>query len=254
MSHAPTLSVIVVCKNPGPRLHAALASVWSQRGASTELIVIDGASSDGTRAWLESQRARIATLIAEPDRGVYDAMNKGVAAARGAWVLFLGADDRLAGDGVLAEAAAKLREIDASGGARAGVVGGEAAFADGRVYRYRPDANPVARNFVHHQAAFYRRSLFAEHGGFDPQMVVMGDYDFNARLHTRGVRFDPLPLRVATCGAGGLSDRGGWRGYREEIAVRHRHFSFARCLVWDALSVVRFFRKQIVRHTTRSHG
>ena len=241
MSHAPTISVIVVCKNPGPRLHAALASVWSQRAVAAELIVIDGGSTDGTRAWLETQRAQFATLISEPDRGVYDAMNKGIAAARGEWVLFLGADDRLAGDGVLAEAASWLKQSEA------GVAGGEAAFADGRVYRFRRELNPIARNFIHHQAAFYRRSLFAEHGAFDAALAVMGDYDFNARLYARGVRFQPIPLRVATCGTGGLSDRGGWRGYREEITVRHRHFSVLRCLIWDVASAVRFVRKKLLR-------
>lgn len=248
MSAAPLLSVIVVCKNPGPRLHAALASVWSQREVAAELIVIDGGSTDGTHAWLDSQRARIATLIAEPDGGVYDAMNKGVAAARGEWVLFLGADDRLAGDDVLAEAAGRLRAAEAV----IGVVGGEAAFADGRVYRFCHETNPAARNFIHHQAAFYRRSLFAGHGRFDPALAVMGDYDFNARLRARGVRFQPIPLRVAICGAGGLSDRGGWRGYREEIAVRHRHFSAARCLVWDAVSILRYLRKKSVRNFARN--
>lgn len=250
MSHVPPISVIIVCKNPGPRLHAALASVWSQRDASAELVVADGGSTDGSHEWLESQRQRIAMLIAGPDRGVYDAMNKGVAAARGEWLLFLGADDRLAGDSVLAEAAGALRQTDAG----IGVVGGEAAFADGRVYRFRSDANPAARNFIHHQAAFYRRSLFAEHGGFDTTLTVMGDYDFNALLWTRGVRFQPIPLRVAICGPGGLSDRGDWHGYREEIAVRHRHFSAARWLVWDALSVVRWLRKKVVRRTVHPHG
>ncbi len=241
MSAAPTLSVILVCKNPGRRLPAALASVWNQRNASAELIVVDGGSTDGTHAWLESHRTQIATLIAEPDRGVYDAMNKGVAAARGEWVLFLGADDRLAGEDVLAEAAGWLRQTEA------GVLGGEAAFADGRIYRFRRETNPVARNFIHHQAAFYRRGLFAEHGVFDPALAVMGDYDFNARLLARGVRFQPIPLRVATCGAGGLSDRGGWRGYREEITVRHRHFPALRCLIWDLGSVARWVRKKFVR-------
>ncbi|MDP3069237.1 MAG: glycosyltransferase family 2 protein [Opitutaceae bacterium] len=244
MSHAPNLSVIVACLNPGARLHAALASVWAQRGTALELIVVDGGSTDGTLAWLESRRAQIATLIAEPDRGVYDAMNKGVAAARGEWLYFLGADDRFADDGAAAAALAHAR------GTGAGVVAGEAAFADGRIYRFDAAASPLARNFVHHQAALYRRALFGDHGSFDPALAVMADYDFNLRLRQRGVRFAPIPVRLAICGTGGLSDRGAWRGYREEIAVRHRHGPAWRSLGWDALSVVRWVRKKIVRIAT----
>src|SRR6185312_9288122 len=78
-----SISVIVVCRNPGPRLRAALESVWNQRGTQAELVVVDGASTDGTREWLEQQRSRLGTLISENDSGVYEAMNKGLAAARG---------------------------------------------------------------------------------------------------------------------------------------------------------------------------
>ena len=61
------------------------------------------------------------------------------------------------------------------------------------------------------------------------------------------MRFKPLPLRIAACGVRGLSDAGRWRGYHEEIAVRHRYFPAWRCALWDALSVVRYVRKKIVR-------
>lgn len=243
---SPLISVIVVCRNPGERLRAALASIWSQQRESPELVVVDGASTDGTREWLETNRSRIATLISEPDRGVYDAMNKGIAAARGDWVLFLGADDLLAGDRVLAETAYWLRKTSA------GVVAGEAAYADGRVYRLAMPARVLARNFVHHQSSFYRRSLFAENGGFDPAFAIMGDYEFNLRLWRLHVVFRPLPLRVATCGTGGLSDAGRWAGYAEEIRVRHRHFASWRCWFWDALSVVRFLRKSVRRSSSRT--
>jgi glycosyltransferase involved in cell wall biosynthesis len=241
MSHAPALSVIVACKNPGDRLPTALASVWAQRDAALELIVVDGGSTDGTRAWLETKRTQIATLISEPDRGVYDAMNKGVAVARGEWVYFLGADDRIAGDTVMSTALTWTRQTES------GVVAGEAAFADGRVYRFTAEFSPLARNFVHHQAALYRRALFAENGAFDVMLAVMADYEFNLRLWKHRVRFRPIPLRLAECGPGGLSDRGDWRGYREEIAVRHRHFPAWRCAPWDALSAARWLRKKIVR-------
>jgi glycosyltransferase involved in cell wall biosynthesis len=240
MSAAPTLSVIVVCRNPGSRLAPALASVWEQRHVQPELIVIDGASTDGTAAWLDAHRSRFTTLISEPDGGVYDAMNKGVARARHDWIYFLGADDRLAGDMVLSETINWMKKTEA------GVVVGEAAFDDGRIYRLRSHVNPLARNFVHHQGAFYRRSLFEENGGFDPSLAVQADYEFNVRLWKGHVRFKPIPLRIAACGVGGISDGGSWRVYREEIVVRHRYFGFARCLAWDALSALRWVRKRLV--------
>ena len=214
MPASPLISVIVACRNPGARLRAALESVWDQQPAAPELVVVDGASTDGTRGWLEENRTRIATLVSEPDQGVYDAMNKGLAAARGEWVLFLGADDMLAGDSVLAEASHWL------GKTSAGVAAGEAVYADGRVYALPLRPRVVARNFVHHQAAFYRRTLFAENGGFDATLAIMGDYDLNLRLWKNRVAFRPLPLRIATCGTGGLSDAGRWAGYAEEIRVR----------------------------------
>lgn len=241
MSRAPVLSVIVVCKDPGPRLHAALASVWEQRDVALELIVIDGGSTDGSRGWLEAQRPRLAAFVSEPDDGVYFAMNKAIALARGDWLYFLGADDRLAGDTILSEAANWMRRSES------GVVAGEAAYDDGRIYKLRSRPNAIARNFVHHQAAFYRRSLFTENGAFDTSLRVMADYEFNLRLWKSRVRFKPLPLRIAACGTGGLSDGGGWRVYREEITVRHRYFPTARCWPWDVASVLRFLRKQIVR-------
>ncbi len=216
-----------------------------QRGASVELIVIDGASADGTREWLESQSAPDLHVVSEPDRGVYDAMNKGIAAARGTWLLFLGADDRLAGPKILASATVQLRTSLAE------VVVGEARFDDGRRYPFAATATAVQRNFVHHQAAFYRRDALVRHGCFDARLRVMADYDLNVRLLHAGARFEPLTLHIADCGGGGLSDAGSWIGYREEITVRHRHFPLSACWLWDLGSVVRYLRKKIVRSQAR---
>jgi len=82
----------------------------------------------------------------------------------------------------------------------------------------------------------------------------MADYDFNLRLWKNHVRFKPVPLRIARCGTRGLSDRGRWQGYREEIRVRHRHFAAWRCWFWDALSVLRFLRKKFILRFTPAHG
>ena len=232
MSAAPALSVILVCKNPGPRLHAALASVWAQLHLHPEIIVIDGGSTDGSREWLTAQRARLATLVSAPDAGIYHAMNQGIALATGAWILFLGADDRLVGDMVLSEALNWMNKTEA------GVAAGEVAYDDGRIYKLRSNVNPCARNFVHHQGTFYRRSLFAENGSFEPELLTAADYEFQLRLWKGRVRFKPLPIRVAACGTHRPA-AGPWIGWREEVAVRRRYFPLHRSLPWDALGLAR---------------
>lgn len=245
MSDQPLLSIVVVCKNPGPRLRATLESIWGQNERDFELIVIDGGSSEGSLEWLKTQSERIHRLSSRPDRGVYDAMNRGIEAARGEWLLFLGADDRLASATVLSSALGALRT------ANEGVVAGEARYDDGRVYRFRIGANPVARNFVHHQCAFYRRRLFVEHGLYDATLAIMGDYDLNVRLKIAGVAFKAIPLHVSNCGIAGISDGGRWQVYREEISVRHRYFPAWRCWLWDLGGIVRYLRKKIVRAAAR---
>ena len=246
MSAALPFSIIIPCRNPGPKVRDALASVWAQSGVGIELIVVDGGSTDGTREWLESNRSRIAVLLTEPDQGIYDAMNKGIAAAHSEWLMFLGADDRL-NPGVLARA---LGHPNAQGD----VLAGAAAYRDGRVYRFSPDTSPAARNFLHHQAALYRRDLFERFGRFDTTLRIAADYDFNLRLWHAGVPIAPVPIDFAVCGIGGKSDGGAWAVYREEITVRHRHFAAPRCWWWDAAAMARFLRKQVVRRLRRPLG
>ncbi|HVU26043.1 MAG TPA: glycosyltransferase family 2 protein [Opitutus sp.] len=238
---APAVSVIVACKNPGSRLATALESVWAQLQVQTELIVIDGVSTDGTREWLEARRDRVTALVSEPDRGLFDALNKGLALARGDWVLFLGADDRLVGDMILSEVLNWARRTEA------GVVVGEIAYHDGRICKLSRRVQPLARNFVRRPGAFYRRSLFTEGHAFDPSLAFMADYDLNLRLWKGHVRFKPTPLRIAACGAGGFVDSGRWRACREEIVVRHRYTAAWRCWFWDACSLARWLGRAIIR-------
>lgn len=239
--------MIVVCRNPGPRLHAALESIWSQTFRA-EIIVVDGASTDGTREWLEARSDRITTLISEPDNSIYDAMNKGIAAVTSEWLLFLGADDSFASPATLNEATKHLADTQAD------VVVGEARFDDGRLYPFRGSDAAIRRNFVHHQATFYRRSLLERHGAFDTTLRIQADYEHNLRLLHAGAVFTSIPLRIAECASGGLSDSGHWANYREEISVRHRHFSFWRCWPWDGLALIRYVRKQFFGRRSQRHA
>ncbi len=239
---APLISLVMVCRNPGPRLAAALASIWTQSNPPPhEIIAIDGASTDGTAAWLAQQAAQLNHWVSAAADGIYDAMNRGVAAATGDWIYFLGSDDRLASVDTLAEVASALRTC------REPIASGRARFDDGRVYAYSRDHAAIRRNYLHHQATFYRRSLFAECGLFDTTFRAQADYEFNLRLRRARQPISSLSLLIAECASGGFSDSGQWLNYREEITVRHRYFPTWPSVLWDLASVLRYGRKIFVR-------
>src|ERR1043165_4409821 len=108
MGGGPLISVIIPCKDPGLGLRETLANIWAQIALPPEIIVVDGGSEDGSRVWLASPRARLGTLIMDNDKNVFEAMNKGLAAAKGEWVLFFGANDKFYHDAVLSRAAPAL--------------------------------------------------------------------------------------------------------------------------------------------------
>ncbi|MBI5142057.1 MAG: glycosyltransferase [Nitrospirae bacterium] len=91
----PLLSIITVVRNDIERLRRTLESIRSCRGNQTEFIVIDGASTDGTLECVRRASQAVDVCISEPDGGIYEAMNKGLALARGDYVLFLNAGDEL---------------------------------------------------------------------------------------------------------------------------------------------------------------
>lgn len=236
---SPLISIVIVCRNAAATVQHALESVFCQTDRGWELIVIDGSSNDGTVQVIKNFTERISVFVSEPDSGVYSGMNKGIRNARGEWLLFLGADDRLSGRDVLAEIRRMLI------GAESGIFCGEAQYEDGRVWRAPAKPWILYRNFMHHQGCFYHCSLFRE-AGYDERYRIQADYEANLRFWRSGVRPRPIPILVAVCGVGGLSDAGNWINYREEIAIRHRYYGALRCVVWDLASVLRFLRKKIV--------
>src|SRR5580658_7801579 len=99
------ISVITVCYNSAATIADTLDSVANQSWPDVEHIVIDGASTDGTRDIVKSRGVRVARFVSEPDKGIYDAKNKGIALATGDVIALLNADDRYAHADVLAHVA-----------------------------------------------------------------------------------------------------------------------------------------------------
>ena len=201
----PRVSVITASYNRLATLPECLASVLGQSypRQRLETIVIDGGSTDGTPAWLQeqAQAGRIDRWICEPDHGPYDAMNKGIALARGDFLVFLNTDDAFEPDAI-ARTVAALQESQA-----------DYAYADAILVDHASNRaigtipGNLANIYFHtpycHQTLFCRRRCFEELGGFDLSLKILADYDFMWRLFAGGfqaVRLDAPTVRYRTGG------------------------------------------------------
>lgn len=208
MSAAPLISVIVPTFDSAAVLESALQSLAEQTWRDFELVLSDGASRDQTVAMARSFASRLPhlTILSRPDKGVYDAINRGIEASRGQWCLVLGSDDRLHAADTLERAAARLQASAAAlvhGDVRMMAANGHRIAPGGRYAGPMPMARLLRANICQ-QAIFYRRSLFDELGGFDLGYPVLADWEFNLRVAFR-FPIEWMDLVVADYAATGLS-------------------------------------------------
>jgi glycosyltransferase involved in cell wall biosynthesis len=222
------ISIITVAFNAEATIAEAVASVVGQRqdGFELEYIIVDGASTDETLAALEPHRDGIAHIISEPDRGLYDAMNKGVAAATGDFIGILNADDTYAHNGVLAAVAARLEETGAD--ALYGDLDYVAADGTGRVVRRWRSGKMGPRSFLRgwmppHPTFFLAQSVYDEHGEYSLDLRSAADYELMLRmLHKHRIRAAYIPDVLVKMQTGGMSNA-SWtnrlRANREDHAA-----------------------------------
>lgn len=192
--NAPLVSIVTVVFRDRDELEQILQNVFTFDRGDSELVVIDGGSKDGTLELLQQWDEKIDYWLSEPDAGVYDAMNKGVKAAQGEYLLHLNAGDRLLALPTEELAKARAGQIDV------------AAFRvsmDGRRDFY-PSARTLLRfrNTLHHQGTFYRRQIFPE---YDLQYKLLADFDVNQRLVLQGARTKIYKKVIASHASGGMS-------------------------------------------------
>ena len=171
----PLFTIITPVFNAADGLQKTIASVLAQPGELFEFLVFDGGSTDGTVDALRRQDAQV-QWVSEPDAGVYHAMNKGLAAASGDFIYFLGAGDTLR-PGILAEVAAVIPRAPLTY-----FYGNVYAEAYGRVYNGRCSAWKLSRINICHQAVFAHRSVFERIGPFDTRYAIMADHVWNMKV------------------------------------------------------------------------
>lgn len=196
------ISIITVNRNNESELRKTIASVERYAPESCEYIVIDGASTDGSVAAIEASR-RIAMWISEPDSGIYNAMNKGIAQATGNYLLFLNSGDCLREDNGLDALPDNFPEV---------IYADAIVVNRGRrqVIRYPEslDVNYFIGGMINHQNALVRRDLFTRLGFYDDSLKICADWLFFLKAaHVARARFVHVPKTMVEFAGEGLSSR-----------------------------------------------
>ncbi|MEP7108056.1 MAG: glycosyltransferase family 2 protein [Ferruginibacter sp.] len=202
------ITVITIVKNAGKVLRKTIESVCEQTYQPLEYIIVDGNSKDDSLAVIKSFGEGITKFISEPDKGIYNAMNKGIKMATGDLIIFLNSGDYFVSNDVLLCSLSKMKLENAD-------------IFYGRIIWNSPatkeltvsDHNYISKtwhlkadNFPH-PATFYKSGLFKTIGLFDESFKIYGDYDWNVKaLMQNRVAFQYIPVVTSVFTADGVSN------------------------------------------------
>lgn len=219
---APRLSIIVATRNAVRTFERCVLSITGQAFTDWELLVADGASTDGTIELIRDAKSQITWWQSQKDGGIYEAWNKALANACGEYVAFLGADDAW-------HARSTLQSIfDHIGICEYDLITGRGILVDRSGRRYHEFGNAwnyhklMRRITICHPGALHRRDLFQRFGTFDTNYRISADYDFLLRL--------PVNLRSLHLNATlvDVADDGISRG-RRWLMLRESYRAQANC-------------------------
>jgi len=192
------ISVITVTYNCINTIEATINSVLGQNYDDYEYIIIDGGSTDGTYDVIKKYSDRLSYCISEPDSGIYDAMNKGLEAAKGQYVYFLNGDDTLAPN-VLKTVSEYMKYTDAD------VIFGEVLYGRNGKYRVYETLPIECMNWmmpICHQSVFMKKA----ERRFDLSYKIAADYKMLNEMYNEGCSFQYIPCVIGTFKQGGESD------------------------------------------------
>lgn len=202
------ISIIIATYNAAKTLKACLDSIVPQIAKETELIMVDGASKDETNNIIDSYGNKVAVHISEPDKGIYDAWNKGVKVANGEWVMFVGADDVLLPDALdkylkVIHYTADINKYD--------YICANNEFVDmkGNVLKIIGKKTAWKRMrcgmaAAHVASLHSRHNLFEVIGGYNLDFKICADYELLLRKKQK-LRYLYIPVHIARMKVGGMS-------------------------------------------------
>lgn len=199
------LSIITICKNE-PYIEETCLSIINQTNQNFEWIVVDGASTDGTRDKLLKYQDNIDIFISEPDTGVYSAMNKGISHARGEYLLFMNGGDLFYNNDVVSSVVPYLTEINK-----------DVFYGDSyRLFDNKEDCfiktypDNITKSFfltntLAHQSSFIKKELFEKFGGYREDFKIVSDKEKWLKFINNDVEFSHIPLVLSCFRMNGVS-------------------------------------------------
>jgi putative colanic acid biosynthesis glycosyltransferase len=237
------ISIITVVKNGKNFIERSILSVINQDYQNIEYIIIDGGSIDGTVEVIKKYDRKISYWISETDKGIYDAMNKGINASNGDWILFLGCDDYLIDDRSINKLAAHISD-DLQ------MIFGGVICSNGYHFKSVLNAKTLIVNTVHHQGCIYNSALF-KNFSYDIDTMVYGDYELNLIVFLRKYKFHCVNEIISFFELGGASSSNEKSILEEVNYVRGKHLnSIANTLfsqIYNILVYILPFKQMIRR-------
>ena len=176
MQTKPLISIITVAYNNKFGLEETIKSVISQTWKNFEFVIIDGNSNDGSKELLESYSSQIDFWVSEPDKGIYNAMNKGIRKASGEYLIFMNSGDRFSANDILEKIIPHFNNED--------IVYGNAYYELENRKKYEYKIPPkitigsLLKEPICHQSAFFRKELFEKYGMYDENNKIASDWTF----------------------------------------------------------------------------
>lgn len=242
----PKFSIITVTYNAGAVLEDTIQSVITQTYRNVEYIIVDGGSKDHTLDIINRYREHIHTLVSEPDKGLYDAMNKGIRLATGDYFCFLNAGDELHEDDTL-----QLMVHSITGTELPDVLYGETAIVDeeGHFLRMRRLSAPENLNWksfkdgmlVCHQTFFPRRELAEP---YDLRYRFSADFDWCIRIMKKSHTLHNTHLTLIDYLNEGMTTRNHRASLHERFRIMCRHYGYLSTLARHAWFALRLLLKK----------
>ncbi|MBL7812667.1 MAG: glycosyltransferase [Bacteroidetes bacterium] len=238
------ISIITVCYNSAATLEQTIESVISQTHPDTEYIIIDGASKDNTAEIVSKYRDRISHFVSEPDKGIYDAMNKGLALATGEVIGILNSDDLYHDNGVLAWVADAFdsdtdclcTDIEIFDGSPDKVIRYYSCLK-WKPWMFRIGHQPP------HPGFFARKKCYDAAGNFDTQFRIAADFDMMLRLISVHAFKTKRTGRVTVSMRSGGESQRGFSAIAKANREDHRSLRKNGFFSWYPLIWLKYFIK-----------